>query len=170
MGIERSWQCSTLDTNYKDHTWEQSISSLRIINEVTALACLRTMTHVGIGLENGVVILIRGDISKDKHTKSRIIYEGGEMITCLGFLDDGVQISLYIVTTAKILFHKSGGKDCVRLFLMQIELESVSSELGNALLSPHDKNQDIILAKNDAVYFYGPEGKGPSFLIKSMFF
>lgn len=75
----------------------------------------------------------------------------------MGFRDDGIELLLYVVTTAKILIY-SNTRNCV-------ELESINSELGNSILTPQEKNQDVIVARDEAIYFYGPEGKGPCFII-----
>lgn len=73
------WQISSADPVLVRTT---KISHGNKIFPVTALACLDNLQQVAVGLENGVVILIRGDVSRDRHTKSKLIYEGSEMITC----------------------------------------------------------------------------------------
>jgi hypothetical protein len=70
---------------------------------ITAFAFLDNLTQVAIGLENGIVILLKGDISKDRHTNAKIIYEGNEVVTGLGFRYDGVDTVLFIVTTSQIM-------------------------------------------------------------------
>jgi len=39
------------------------------------------MSQMAIGLENGTVILMRGDILRDRFTKTRIIHEGKGAVT-----------------------------------------------------------------------------------------
>jgi vacuolar protein sorting-associated protein 11 len=48
---------------------------------VTSLAVLENMSQIAVGLENGVVLLIRGDISRDRFTKTRVVHEGSELVT-----------------------------------------------------------------------------------------
>jgi tetratricopeptide (TPR) repeat protein len=126
---------------------------------VTAIAYLDNLTQVAIGLENGVVILIRGDISRDRFTKSKIIHEGSEIVTGLGYRDDGVDLFLYIATTRQILIYNCAGKDAA------VPLEAIESEPRNSLLTPQESKQEMVICRPEAVYFFGPEGKGPCFIL-----
>jgi hypothetical protein len=92
---------------------------------------LENMTQFAIGFENGVVMLLRGDVSRDRFTKQKIIHEGSSsitgmrsrlLLTCfffdfnsfkkgLGFHEDGKSTALYIVTLAEILVVDTTGKD-----------------------------------------------------------
>ncbi|KNC99120.1 tethering complex subunit PEP5 [Spizellomyces punctatus DAOM BR117] len=126
---------------------------------VTALAVLENMTQVAIGLENGVVVLIRGDISRDRFTKSKIIHEGSEMITGLGFCEDGKSTRLYIVTLARILTCDTSNKD------LKQALDDQGGEIGAVILTAQETNQEIVIGRQEAVYFYGLDGRGPCFVI-----
>ncbi|KAJ3270632.1 Vacuolar protein sorting-associated protein 11 [Terramyces sp. JEL0728] len=126
---------------------------------VTAFAVLDNLTQVAIGLENGVVILIRGDVSRDRVTKSRIVHEGTEIIAGLGFREDENGVFLYIATMARVLI-------CPTTVSKEpILLDVIASEAGNTALTPQERNQDMLIANQEAVYFYGPEGKGPGYLM-----
>lgn len=48
---------------------------------MTCFAVLENMTQFAIGFENGVVLLLRGDVSRDRFTKQKIIHEGSSSIT-----------------------------------------------------------------------------------------
>lgn len=74
---------------------------------VSTLAMLENMSQLAIGLANGVVILIRGDLSKDKTTKQKVIYEGEEPITGLGFREQTKSTILFIVTTSNIMSYNT---------------------------------------------------------------
>ncbi|KAI8920863.1 hypothetical protein DFJ77DRAFT_139260 [Powellomyces hirtus] len=127
---------------------------------VTALAVLENMTQVAIGLENGVVVLIRGDISRDRFTKSKIIHEGSEMITGLGFYEDGKRTVLYIVTLARILTCDTSNKDTKQI------LEEQGGDLDTVLVTPNETHQEIVVGRKEAVYFYGLDGRGPCSVIE----
>ncbi|KAI8593020.1 hypothetical protein BDZ88DRAFT_405220 [Geranomyces variabilis] len=123
---------------------------------VTALAVLENMTQVAIGLENGVVMLIRGDISRrDRFTKSKIIHEGSETITGLGYYEDGKRTVLYIVTLARILTCDTSNKDAKQV------LEDHGGDMDTVLLTAHETHQEIVVGRKEAVYFYGLDGRGP---------
>ena len=50
---------------------------------MTAIAVLENLTQLAIGLENGLVLLIRGDLSQGRLTNPRVIHEGSETVTGL---------------------------------------------------------------------------------------
>jgi hypothetical protein len=44
-------------------------------------------------------------------------------------------------------------------------IDYVSCLPGLTLISPQERNQEMAIADNQAVYFYGPDGRGPCFII-----
>lgn len=97
---------------------------------VSTFAVLENMSQLAIGLANGVVILIRGDLFKDRTTKQKVIYEGQEPITGklqfsggwiplertskmrhrstgLGFREQTKSTILFIVTTTSIMSYNT---------------------------------------------------------------
>ncbi|KAI8902900.1 hypothetical protein BC833DRAFT_571048, partial [Globomyces pollinis-pini] len=141
------------------------IKSIRItygnkIFPVTAFAVLENMTQVAVGLENGIVILIRGDISRDKGTKSKVLHEGSEIVTGLGFREQDGGTFLYIVTQQKIFTCMTSTKEGCLL------LDNMGADSKNSIIGPQEREQEMVLATKGAVYFYGPDGKGPCFLIE----
>ena len=129
---------------------------------VTVLEVLENMTQVAIGLENGIVILLRGNLSKDRHTNAKIVYDGNETITGLGFRDDGVDITLFICTTNQILScMTSNASPNVEI----VNLGKISSKIGTTIASPQRSNQEMVVAMQEAFYFYGIDGMGPCYII-----
>ncbi|TPX36028.1 hypothetical protein SmJEL517_g01773 [Synchytrium microbalum] len=126
---------------------------------VTAFAVLENMTQIAVGMENGVVILVRGDISRDRFTKQKTIHEGSECITGLGFREDGKSTTLYIITLAKVLTCITSNKD------IKQTLDEHGCDVGCAILTNTDDNQEMVIGRREAVYFYGPDGRGPCFII-----
>ncbi|KAJ3287175.1 Vacuolar protein sorting-associated protein 11 [Borealophlyctis nickersoniae] len=126
---------------------------------VTAFAVLENMTQVALGLENGVVLLMRGDISRDRFTKSKVVHEGSEAITGLGFHEDGKNTTLYIVTLARILSCETSNKDATQV------LDDQGADFGNAILTPQESHQEMVIGRKEAIYFYGLDGRGPCFII-----
>ncbi|KAI8826715.1 uncharacterized protein EV422DRAFT_511151 [Fimicolochytrium jonesii] len=160
--IVKVWNLDKLDRNAKTPGLQRTskIQYGQKVFPVTAIAVLENMTQVAIGLENGVVIVIRGDISRDRFTKSKIIHEGSEMITGLGFYEDGKRTILYIVTLARILTCDTSGKD------VKQTLDEEGGDLDTVILTPQETNQEIVVGRKEAVYFYGLDGRGPCFVIE----
>lgn len=74
---------------------------------VSTFAILENMSQAAIGLANGLVILIRGNLAKDKTAKQKVIYEGEEPITGLGFREQTKSTILFIVTTGSIMSYNT---------------------------------------------------------------
>ncbi|CAG8480604.1 10621_t:CDS:10 [Diversispora eburnea] len=111
---------------------------------VSTLAVLENLGQIAVGLANGVVVLIKGDLYRDRYTKQKVIHES------LGFREYNKNVMLFIVTTSKILTTVTMTKSPV-----------VSCDLGCAVMS--DTTHEMVVAKDEAIYFYGPEGRGPCF-------
>ncbi|KAI9486357.1 MAG: hypothetical protein EXX96DRAFT_40431 [Benjaminiella poitrasii] len=117
------------------------------------------MSQLAIGLANGVVILIRGDLSKDKTTKQKVIYEGEEPITGLGFREQTKSTILFIVTTSNIMsYNTTSVKPTVTT------LDEQGCGLGCAVMNDQ---QEMVVGRDEAIYLYDPTGRGPCFAYDS---
>ncbi|CAO3619108.1 unnamed protein product [Mucor hiemalis] len=113
------------------------------------------MSQAAIGLANGVVILIRGNLAKDKTTKQKVIYEGEEPITGLGFREQTKSTILFIVTTGSIMsYNTTAVKPTVTV------LDEQGCGLGCAVMNDQ---QEMIVGRDEAIYLYDPTGRGPCF-------
>ncbi|RHZ69860.1 hypothetical protein Glove_277g41 [Diversispora epigaea] len=122
---------------------------------VSTLAVLENLGQIAVGLANGVVVLIKGDLYRDRYTKQKVIHESDEPITGLGFREYNKNVMLFIVTTNKILTNLTMTKSPI------INLDEQGCGLGCAVMS--DTTHEMVVAKDEAIYFYGPEGRGPCF-------
>jgi tetratricopeptide (TPR) repeat protein len=135
-----------------------------------------------VGFANGSITLIRGDLIHDRGTRQRIIFESDEPITNLCFsppsdigrkhrrqksipVNEGGDV-LYVSTTARIFTLVTAGKGVgqpeqilepagCNVGCMTVALDISSDERG--LLR---EGGEIIVAREDAIYFYGPNGRG----------
>ncbi|KAF8544496.1 hypothetical protein BDD12DRAFT_815447 [Trichophaea hybrida] len=145
----------------------------------SAFATTPSLTTCAVGFANGSITLIRGDLIHDRGTKQRIIFESEEPITNLCFSPPGDVVkghrnitgndggdTLYVSTTARILTLSTVGKAAGQpakvleshgcgVGCMTPALDFSSDERG--LLR---EGGDIVVARDDALYFYGPNGRG----------
>jgi hypothetical protein len=121
------------------------------------LAALDNLTQVAIGLEDGIVLLIKGDFSKDRFIKTKVIYEASSPITALGFSNEDK--SLFITTLANIAIVSTLGKESVNV------LDEQGCEAGNAIMTPPEFPPEMVMGRKEALYFYSPEGRGPCFIV-----
>jgi hypothetical protein len=100
------------------------------------------LTVFVVGYTNGKVILIRGDILRDRGSKQRIVYESNDPVT-------GVEIdsnqSLYITTTSKI----------VNVSILNRSKPRILSKSGIDLhCETIDQDEKLIVATQSAIKFY----------------
>ncbi|KAI8973574.1 hypothetical protein BDF20DRAFT_907097 [Mycotypha africana] len=113
------------------------------------------MSQLAVGLANGVVILIRGDLSKDKVIKQKVIHEGEEPITGLGFREQTKSVILFIVTTSNIMsYNTTVVKPTTTI------LDEQGCGLGCAIMNDQ---QEMVVGRDEAIYLYDPTGRGPCF-------
>ena len=110
-----------------------------------------------MGFANGAVTVIRGDLIHDRGAKQRTVFESEEPITGIEFRE-GPNTTLYIATTGRILTLMITGKG-------QGQPAKVLEDTGCGVgCMTFDKaNGDIVVVRDDAIHYYGVNGRGPSF-------
>ena len=100
--------------------------------------------------------VIRGDLIHDLGAKQRIIYESGEPITGVELAADAKGTTLFVATTArilKLLISKKGHA--------QPPKTVEDSGCGVGCMSIDKRSGEIVVAREDAIYYYTMEGRGP---------
>lgn len=92
-------------------------------------------------------------MANGRHPKQRPIFQSEEPITALGFLDDGKQVLLYIVTTNRIMTYVTSGKGHGAPSRL---LDSLGSALGCVAFTD---TGDMLVGRDDAIYVYNGESK-----------
>ena len=124
---------------------------------VSAVVVLDDLTQVAVGFANGSVTVIRGDFIHDRGTKQRTVFESEDPVTGLE-VREGTTKVLYIANTAKICSLVISGKGQGQ------PVRTVDIRGCNVGCMAHDpENGDIIVAREDAIYYYGANGRGPSY-------
>jgi vacuolar protein sorting-associated protein 11 len=118
---------------------------------------LEDLTQVAVGFANGAVTVIRGDLIHDRGTKQRTVFESEEPITGLAIREGPVTV-LYIATTGRISNLVISGRG-----QGQPPRTVDSQGCGVGCMAIDKETEDVIIARDDAVYYYGPNGRGPSF-------
>ncbi|KAE8152892.1 hypothetical protein BDV25DRAFT_150347 [Aspergillus avenaceus] len=128
---------------------------------ISAFTALPDLSQVAVGFANGSVAIIRGDLIHDRGARQRIVFESEEPITGLE-VHDGPTTILYISTTNRILALVIAGRG-------QGQPARVLEDTGCALgcLALDEETGDVLVAREDAIYTYGPHGRGPSYAFDS---
>lgn len=111
---------------------------------------------MAVGFTNGAVTVIRGDLIHDLGTKQRIVFESEEPITGVQLTADEKLTTLFVSTTSRILrlglSRKGQG-------LPPKTIEDIGCAVNCMAL---DKNRsDVVVAREDAIYTYNMDGRGP---------
>ena len=113
------------------------------------------LSQLAVGFGNGAVTVIRGDLIHDRGTKQRTVFESEEPITGIAFRE-GNNTTLYIATTGRISTLVISGRG---LGQPPRSLEETGCGLG--CMTVYEDTGDIVVARDDAIYTYGPSGRGP---------
>ena len=105
--------------------------------------------------------IIRGDLIHDRGARQRIVFESEEPITGLE-AQGGPTAILYISTTSRILALVISGKG-------QGQPARVLEDTGCGVgcMAPDREVGGVLIAREDAIYTYGPRGRGPSYAFDS---
>ncbi|KAF2842378.1 vacuolar protein sorting protein-like protein [Patellaria atrata CBS 101060] len=122
---------------------------------VSAFAALEDLSQLAVGFANGTVTVIRGDLIHDRGAKQRTVFESSEPITGITFREGNIT-TLYIATTGRISTLVISGRGQGQ---PAKSLEETGCGVGCMTV---DKNSnDIVIARDDAIYYYGLNGRGP---------
>ncbi|XP_005091075.1 vacuolar protein sorting-associated protein 11 homolog isoform X1 [Aplysia californica] len=127
-------------------------------NKPTPVSCFtvhENLNFLAVGFENGVVLLFKGDVTRDRHSKPRTVYEGTKRVTGLAFKTQGKDVFLFVVTDNSTLSINLTAKD------QQAELENKGATPGTIVMSDASQDNQLVIGRQDAVYFYQPDGRGP---------
>ncbi|KAG0332221.1 hypothetical protein BG000_010237 [Podila horticola] len=154
--VIKLWDLDKPDRNKPGPTLERSIRVQQSGNAfpVSALAVLENLSQIAVGLANGTVVLISGDLMRERTTAQKIVHQNDEPITGLGFKEQLRGAFLYIATTAKVLLYNT-------VYKSTQTLDEQGGALGCAVLN--DNTQELAIARDEAIYFYSPDGRGPAY-------
>ncbi|PVV04346.1 hypothetical protein BB560_001154 [Smittium megazygosporum] len=120
---------------------------------ISAFAVSHDLSLVAVGFGDGLLVILKGNLPSTKNIKQSVITQIEEPITNLHFSkskeQNGKNSILYATTTSQIL---------VFLVSQKAEKKSRGCKIGCADMSPND---ELIVAQDEAIYFYNADGRGP---------
>lgn len=150
-----------LDKPVKKTGMPTCLSSVTINNgrkqyPVSAFAATEDLSQIAVGFANGAVTVIRGDLVNDRGTKQRIVYESEEPITGVELRVDERLTTLFISTVSRILKLTISGKG-----QGQPPKTVEDQGCGVGCMAVDKRDGSIVVARDDAIYYYKAEGRGP---------
>jgi len=121
---------------------------------VTSIAVDEINPQIAIGLSNGTVIHIKGDITRDRFLKQRVIHEHEQNvpITGIAFRQWAGDTVLYITTPNSVILWNGKEKD---------HLDNIGAGPNCVVATEPDNN--VMIGRTEGIYYYTPEGRGPCF-------
>lgn len=125
---------------------------------ITAFTATEDLSQLAVGFGNGTVTLIRGNLIQDLGTRQRIVHESEEPVTGVELnVDPSTNLTtLFIATTSRILKLQVSSKGHPHA-PKTVE----DSGCGLGCMTIDKKTGDIVVARDDAIYYYTLDGRGP---------
>ncbi|KAF2813315.1 vacuolar protein sorting-associated protein 11 [Mytilinidion resinicola] len=122
---------------------------------ISAFAALDDLSQLAVGFANGAVTVVRGDLIHDRGARQRTVFESEEPITGIEFREGSIT-TLYIATTGRIATLIISGRG-----QGQPARSLDETGCGVGCMTVDKTTRDVIVARDDAIYYYGPQGRGP---------
>ncbi|KAM3600652.1 uncharacterized protein V6R79_000323 [Siganus canaliculatus] len=126
--------------------------------EVSCLSVHENLNFMAIGFTDGSVILTKGDITRDRHSKTLTLHEGTSPVTGLAFRQVAKITHLFVATLEKVYCYTMSVKEYPK-----IELDTHGCALHCSSLADPSQDSQFIVAGDECVYLYQPDERGPCF-------
>lgn len=142
-------QTGSSDTSHKYHT----LVSVHNGNNSYPMSCVLidpNLTCLALGYTNGKVVLVRGDLKRDRGTKQRIVYDANDPVTGVHF-SKSLDL-IYLITTSSIVTVQTTGRN-------HGKPSSILSKKSGAGLGCSVVDSDslyIIVALADSICYFSP--------------
>uniref|UniRef100_A0A3B5K6S1 Vacuolar protein sorting-associated protein 11 homolog n=1 Tax=Takifugu rubripes TaxID=31033 RepID=A0A3B5K6S1_TAKRU len=110
------------------------------------------------GFTDGSVVLTKGDITRDRHSKTMTLHEGNSPITGLAFRQVAKATHLFVATLEKVYCYTLSIKEYPK-----VELDTHGCSLRCSCLADPSQDSQFIVAGDECVYLYQPDERGPCF-------
>lgn len=121
-----------------------------------SLAVDERLTLMAVGLEDGRLLLYRGDVTRQQSRQTVVALEAGS-VNALAFATNSL---LFVATASQVLSLALGPQGQTS---KQLVLDAHGCAPQCAALSSEG---EFVVARQDAVYFYHPEGRGSCFVFE----
>lgn len=142
------------------------------VAQATALCAHANLELMAIGFSDSSVILYRGDITRDRSVKQKMLggkdgVSGGgtrHAVTGLAFrMTQGLRcVHLFVATACGVYIYNITVKDKEQ----RVILDSIGCEKMCSVLAENAQESHYMIGRTDAIYCYTPDGRGPCYVIE----
>ncbi|KAI9137953.1 hypothetical protein BKA69DRAFT_1127735 [Paraphysoderma sedebokerense] len=126
---------------------------------ITAMTISPSLSPLIVGFSSGSVLLIKGDVLRDRNVKQKVLVTEGETVTGLKYRDDKATGSsmIYVSTSNDVSAIILDGKD------NKVVFDHHGCNHGCATMT---NKGEFLVGRNEAVYLYTSDGRGPCFILQ----
>ncbi|KAK0086649.1 hypothetical protein PV325_013769 [Microctonus aethiopoides] len=139
----------------------RAIPSFRAV-PVTALCVHSSLTLMAIGFNDGSIMLYRGDLTRERKNKIKVIKDSNTSITGLAIKSNNKQYYLFVATTLNVYLYNITVKDKE----MKTVLDNMGCGNNCCVLAETIQDSHFMIGRNDAVYCYTLDGRGPCYAVE----
>ncbi|XP_070156564.1 vacuolar protein sorting-associated protein 11 homolog isoform X1 [Polyergus mexicanus] len=139
----------------------RAIPSYRAV-PATALCVHTSLTLMAIGFGDGSIMLYRGDLTRERKNKIKVLKEANLSITGLAIRATGKQTHLFVATQNSVFLYNITVKD--KEFKSTLDTMGCSRKC--SVLAESMQDSHFMIGRNDAIYCYTPDGRGPCYAVE----
>lgn len=139
----------------------RAIPSYRAV-PVSSLCVHSSLTLMAVGFEDGSIMLYRGDLTRERKNKIRVLKDTNTAITGLAIKTTGKQSYLFVVTTSSVFLYNITIKDKET----KSTLDSMGCARKCSILAESKQDSHFMIGRTEAVYCYTSDGRGPCYAVE----
>ncbi|KRT81937.1 hypothetical protein AMK59_5836, partial [Oryctes borbonicus] len=152
-------QCEKSETPFCSRV-TRAIPNSRAV-QANAICVHENLQLLAVGFVDGSLMLYRGDITRDRTSRSKLLKDSGSPITGLAFKTMSTATLLFVATDVSVSAYNITLKDKEH----KIHLDNIGCAKQCSVLAESVQESHFVIASNNAVYFYTSDGKGPCYAV-----
>ncbi|XP_057664940.1 vacuolar protein sorting-associated protein 11 homolog [Diorhabda carinulata] len=160
--VIKVWDTSRLDRNGSPYCCRitRAIPGNRPI-QANVLCVHDNLQIMAVGFVDGSLIIYRGDITRDRSSKQKLLKAANSAITGLAFKTTASSILLFVATENTVIVYNITHKDKEQKY----HLDNIGSSKKCSVLADSVQESHFMIGRDDAVYCYTSDGRGPCYAV-----
>lgn len=139
----------------------RAIPSYRAV-PVTTLHVHTSLSLMAVGFGDGSIMLYRGNLTRERKNKIKVLKDTNISITGLAIRSTDKQTYLFVATNNNVFMYNITLKDKE----YKSDLDSMGCAKKCSVLAESIQDSHFMIGRNDAIYCYTPDGRGPCYAVE----